>query len=233
MKFSVVIPARNEEQKIASVVRSLLRQDYPRSEFEIIVVDNGSSDATSAHAKSAGADKVLREEKPGTNIARQRGVVESRGEIIGFLDADSEAPSDWLKKVEMFLKNPGVVAVSGPYDMNLIGWKGRLELIYAHKLLPVIDRVLYFIFRKKAGVIIGGNFAAWRWAIDKIGGLPPLVFWGDDAAIAMMLSRKVGKVLFTPEIEVKNSPRRYDRRGFLRLSFLYAWNYFKMYFTIK
>ncbi len=233
MKVSVVIPARNEEVKIGAAVRALLRQEFPRSDFEIIVVDNGSTDNTSGAAKIAGADKVILEKEPGTNIARQRGVKESTGEIIGFLDADSEAPPEWLNKISRLLHEPGVVAVSGPYEMSLVGWKGYAEIIFAHKFLPMLDKILYFVFRKKAGVIIGGNFAAWRWAINQIGGLPPLKFWGDDAATAMKLSREVGRVLFTPEIEVKNSPRRYEKRGFLRLSFIYAWHYIKMFFTVK
>jgi len=116
MKFSIVIPAFNETEYIVCSVNALKRQDIERSDFEIIVIDNNSSDETFAAALEAGADKVVKEIKKGTNAARQRGYLESQGEIIAFLDADSEPPPDWLRKIETNLSEPGVAAVSGPFD---------------------------------------------------------------------------------------------------------------------
>ena len=229
MKFSIVIPAHNEAEYVGQAIKTVLGQDYPRRDFEIIVVDNNSEDETAKVAKSAGADKVVKETNQGTNSARERGFKESKGEIIAFLDADCEAPPDWLQKIERSLKASGVAAVSGPYNYGFAGFKKRLLKLY-FRLIANIDRVLYFVFRKKTGIIFGGNFAVWKWAIQKIGGLPPLKFWGDDTAIAMVLSRKAGRVIFDPTILVKSSPRRFYKTGFLELAVRYIWNYLKIYF---
>lgn len=232
MKFSVVIPAYNESRFIARSIYGLKQQNVNRDEFEIIVVDNNSTDDTAAIAKSAGADVVITEMIRGTNFARQRGFVESRGQIVAFLDADSEPPQDWLQRIEQDLLQPGVVAVSGPFDFGFGGRvKQRLDHLYCHKLLPHLSVILFFLFRRRAGVIIGGNFGVWRRSLEAIGGLPLLEFWGDDTAIAMLLSRRVGTVLFDPYLIVRSSARRFERHGFVRLALRYAWAYFRIYFS--
>lgn len=233
MKFSVVIPAHNEEKRIGQAITALKKQNVPRSEFEIIVVDNNSTDNTRGVAENVGADKVLLEKKRGTNLARQRGFEESRGEIVAFLDADCEPPPDWLKKIESNLRAENVAAVSGPYDYGFQWIKKITDKFYTGFLFKYLDKILYFLFRKKAGVIIGGNFAAPRWVIEKIGGIPPLQFYGDDAAIAMLVARKVGRVVFDSALRVKSSPRRFEKEGFLKVNLNYIKNYLKIYFSGK
>lgn len=232
MKFSIIIPALNEEKMIEKPVKALLKQDVPRKDFEIIVVDNGSTDKTKEAAKRAGADKVVVEKEKGTNIARQKGVDESTGKILAFLDADCEPSPDWLRKMEAALKRKDVAAVSGPYDYNLKGLNRYLDFFYAHFLFKYINIVLYILFGRKGGQIMGGNFATTRAAIKKIGGLPPLTFFGDDATIAMLIARKVGPVLYTPKIIVKSSPRRFEKGGLYQTTLRYAYHYFKAYFGV-
>jgi len=231
IKFSIVIPAYNEEVGIARSVKSLLRLNYPREQYEIIVVDNNSTDNTSLAAEKAGADKVVLEKEKGTNFARERGRKEAVGDIVAFLDADSEAYSDWLHKIEAGLNISGVAAISGPYDHGFTGIRKKLDDLYQIFILPRVPKILNFIFRRKAGVLIGGNFAGRAETFEKIGGLPPLRFWGDDVAIAMLISRRVGRVFFDPYFRVKSSARRFEREGFFRLFFRYVLTYLKIYFS--
>ena len=228
-KFSIIIPALNEEKQIFQVIESLKKQTIDRDLFEIIVVDNNSTDKTFECATTAGADKVIKEIIKGTNIARQRGVNESNGEIIAFLDADCIAPEDWLAKIESNLSKENVL-VSGPYEHNFTGLTKHLDYIYHHYMFPVIPKILQGIFRKKAGIIVEGNFATWRYAIDKIGGLPPIVFYGDGPAIAMLISRKVGKIYFDNNMYVQTSARRFKKNVFMPV-IRYAVAYLKMYFA--
>ncbi len=231
MKFSIIIPALNEAKGIEQTVKRLFKQTVKRSDYEIVVVDNRSTDGTARIARAAGADIVISEKLQGTNFARQRGVEVSHGDIIAFLDADCQPTSTWLERIEYNLKQKGVVGVSGPYNYGFTGLKKITSAFITDWLMPYMGDILYLIFGRKAGVMIGGNFAAWRWAIKKIGGLPPLAFWGDDAATAMLLSRKVGRVVFDPELTVKSSPRRFDREGLFHLQAKYTRAYFKIYFS--
>lgn len=230
VKFSIVIPAFNEAQYVGATVASCLKIKTPRNEYEIIVVDNNSKDDTSAVAKHAGADIVVVEKNAGTNFARQRGVDESHGEIIAFLDADSEAPADWLTHIERNLNMPGVASTSGPYEHGFTGWRKILDHFYMHRVMTALPTVLYALFRRKAGVMIGGNFAARRETINAIHGLPPLKFYGDDVATAMLFARFIGKVFFDPTLTVKSSPRRYAK-GLFGPALRYALIYFKIYFA--
>jgi len=231
MKYSVVIPAYNEAEYIEAAIRALILQNVKRSEFEIIVVDNNSTDNTSELALNAGADIVIKKMTRGTNFARQEGFKKSKGEIVAFLDADSEPPPDWLERIGKILSGSEVAAVSGPYDYNFKGIKKMLDYFYTRYILPNVPLVLNFIFRKKAGIIIGGNLAAKRSTIEAIGGLPLLTFWSDDAAIAMLISRKVGKVIFNPDLVIKSSPRRFEKGGLLKLVLLYIIAYLRAYFS--
>jgi len=88
---SIVIPAHNAQATLARAIRSALDQDYPAK--EIIVVDDGSTDGTATVAGSfGGAIRYIRQANSGAAAARNRGIAESRGEFIAFLDADDE----WL-----------------------------------------------------------------------------------------------------------------------------------------
>ncbi|TSC59512.1 MAG: glycosyl transferase [Parcubacteria group bacterium LiPW_15] len=231
MRFSIVIPAYNEEEVIAKTLGSLRRLGTPRRDYEIIVVDNNSKDRTGEIARANKADKVIFEREPGTNFAREAGRKAAEGEIIAFLDADSTPPMDWLSRIEADLSEPGMAAVSGPFDYGFKGIMRFVDKAYSKHFLPNVPKILRTLFWRKAGVIIGGNFAAWNWALEKIGGLPPLKFYGDDVAIAMLLSRHVGKVRFDPELSVKSSPRRFEKEGLFATNFRYIGAYLKIYFS--
>lgn len=231
MKFSVIIPAYNEAQIIEQTIKALSNQTVSRSEYEIILVDNNSTDDTSGVALTSGCNKIIKELIPGTNIARQRGVKESVGDIIAFLDADCVPPPNWLEKIDVLLSKKGVAAVSGPYNFQFRGLARIGEIIYTHYFFSIVDKLLWFIFRDRAGVIMGGNFATYRATIEKIGGLPPFRFHGDDSAIAMLISRNVGKVLFHRKFNVISASRRFEKEGIFRLTIKYSLYYLISYFS--
>src|SRR3989344_3366601 len=95
--ISVVIPAYNEEKLIGRCVDSLQKQDYPKENYEIIVVDHRSNDKTSEIARLHGAN-VLRftEDNATIGATRQFGSENAKGEIFAYVDADSVPESDWL-----------------------------------------------------------------------------------------------------------------------------------------
>ncbi len=232
-RISVIIPAYNEAEFIPQALEALERQTLPRGSYKIIVVDNNSGDITGELAKLK-ADKVVAEKTQGTNFARQRGVDESdkNTDIYAFCDADCEPGETWLEDIVKYLSIPGVAAVSGPYDFGLTGIGKWLSGLYA-KIFSKADVFLFFIFRKKAGVLIGGNFALRKSTLDAIGGLPPEKFWGDDGLTAIMIANTVGRVLFEPKLVMKSSPRRFNREGVFTTSIRYLYEYLKKYYQYK
>lgn len=112
LKVSIVIPARNEADRIEKALRALKKQSY--SNIEIIVVDNGSTDATRAIA-AAFADKIVDAPIPGISRAKNAGVKAASGDIIAFTDADCIASEEWVRElVSSYQSHAGVVSVGGP-----------------------------------------------------------------------------------------------------------------------
>lgn len=105
-QISVIVPVFNDAQGLEDTVASLVRQSYPRGAYEVIVVDNGSTDGTAEAAERLAAQhpdvvRVAREAGiRGSYAARNEGVRRAAGRILCFIDADMRAPPDHLRRVE-------------------------------------------------------------------------------------------------------------------------------------
>ena len=112
-RFSVVVPAHNEADGLAATLEALRAQDVDAA-YEVLVVDNASTDATAAIARAYGV-RVVPEPRRGVCQARQSGVDAAEGEIVASTDADSVVPRDWLRRLDLTLRaDPTLVAVAGP-----------------------------------------------------------------------------------------------------------------------
>jgi glycosyltransferase involved in cell wall biosynthesis len=112
-RFSIVVPAYNEAEFLGDCLDSLLGQDYP-GPYEIIVVDNNSTDGTAGVARARGVT-VVHERRPGVCSARQCGTLLAAGEIVISTDADTVYSRDWLSRIDWaFRDDPARVAVVGP-----------------------------------------------------------------------------------------------------------------------
>lgn len=113
MKFSIIIPAKNEEATIGDCLDSILGVRFDRNLYELIVIDNGSSDRTPSIARERGA---VVHEKPGLTIAAMRnfGARVARGEVLAFLDADCTVPASWLGEASRYLSRPDVACFGSP-----------------------------------------------------------------------------------------------------------------------
>ncbi|MBM3573399.1 MAG: glycosyltransferase family 2 protein, partial [Alphaproteobacteria bacterium] len=120
MKVSVYVPCYNGERYIGIAITSLLTQE--RKPDEIIVVDDGSTDA-SAEIAAAYPVRLIRHDKNlGLAAARNTAVKAATGDIVASIDADCFATPDWLKHmVRMLEKNPKLVGIGG----QLIEWQYR------------------------------------------------------------------------------------------------------------
>lgn len=229
--ISIVIPAWNEEEYIARAIDAIHAQTFPRKNVEIIVVDNASTDRTADLARIYGADRVVMEPNKGTNYARQRGIDESVGEIIAFLDADCVPPPEWLEKIytKLHEKNNRCSAIAGSYVFHINPTDSLFlaQEVYRWIVMPTMS-TLFGRLLGRGGVLIGGNFASFRENFQKINGLDTsFTFFGDDASIARKFG-EIGYVEFDPLLYVLTSPRRFQREGLIRTNWEYARNYFKV-----
>jgi len=227
-EITVVIPAYNEESYLPGCLASLKRQDYA-GKFEIIVVDNNSTDRTAEVARAFGA-RVFLETARGPASARQRGAGESLGNIIAFIDADTTAPVTWLSQiVRHFQKHPRTVVVSGPYAFQDTHLPGR---IFSH-LFSFVCISLDHYFRKtcrKGGALWGSNFAVRRNAFQKVGGFDTdIPFYGEDYDLSLRL-KDIGGADLLPFLFVATSARRVRRLGVITQYWNWIINYFSVLF---
>ncbi len=114
---SVVIPSYNRAEALDACLRTLARQEYPDGRWEVIVVDDASSDSTreivGAHAAAMPLRALRHEERRGSGPARNTGIAAARGDIIVFLDSDTLAPP-WLLAEHALAHATGRCFVDGP-----------------------------------------------------------------------------------------------------------------------
>ena len=201
MKITVVIPALNEEQFLPRCLASLLAQDYD-GEVEIIVADNGSSDATAAIASGFGVRVISCPERTSVFYARQTGANAAAGDIIAQADADTVYPPDWLRRIaDGFARRPNVVAVTGRFAYESAApWWARLEYFLrdsANRVGTVFGHPL---------AISGATFAFRRQAFVAAGGYQGLDYSADQYGLAERLG-KLGKVVYDSDLLVRTSAR--------------------------
>jgi len=223
---SVVIPAYNEEEYLPLCLESIRKQDYD-AEYEVIVVDNASTDNTAKIALDWGA-KVVYESKLSPACARQKGVESTTGEIIAFIDADTQAPTCWLSTiVSRFVQEPETVAVSGPYAYFDAGSIARIATYASNFISIILDQLFRKAFNK-GGAIWGCNFAVQRSALLKVGGFDTSIrFYGEEYELSLRLKR-VGKGVIIPRLFVLTSARRLKRMGVVTQ----YWNWIADYFSV-
>ena len=225
-KISFVVPAYNEENYIGLCLDAILHDIAGREGYEIIVVDNNSTDKTCAIvARDYPGVTLIHEPRRGANRAREAGFVASKGNLVAFLDADTEIPRGWIDRaLRAFTKDQHLVCLSGPfiyYDLPM-GVRTLVKVFYWISYLVYLAN--NFIFRTTS-VIQGGTEIVRRDALQKIGGHDvTLTFYGDDADLARRLS-KAGEVRFSFDFAIRSSGRRLAKEGMFTMAWRYSLNY--------
>lgn len=229
MHISFVIPAYNEEVNLPKCLDSI-KNELSRTDcdFEVIVVNNASTDNTEAVAKRFARVRVVNEPRKGLVRARSAGYVASSGELVANVDADTILPTGWLQKVlDEFSKDPSLAALSGPFIYHDLS-KIKIVLSYIFYGFGYISYILtHFVF-KKGAMLQGGNFILRRRFFDMIGGFDTTIdFYGEDTDVAVRISR-VGKVKWTFALPIYASGRRLMHEGMFKTGLRYAANYFNV-----
>jgi len=164
--YSVIVPAYQAADVVGGCVAALTRQTLARETYEILVVDDGSTDETAAAAERAGADRVVRlAQNGGPAAARNAGIAEARGEIVLFTDADCAPAPEWLALMAAPFADPQVMGVKGVYRTEQRPLMARLvqlefEIRYERmRALPSIDFIdTYAAAYRRALLVEYGSF---------------------------------------------------------------------------
>lgn len=213
-RISVVVPAYNEENYLPACLASLQKQQF-NGEYEIIVVDNNSSDKTAQIAEQAGV-KVVFEPRQGVGAARQAGCAISLGEVIAFTDADTIVPENWLSRiVSEFEKDKNLAAFGGLYTLSSSSFFTRLAVSFLAYPAHCLDKIF-----SGGWNLPGANLAVRKTCFLKTGGFNINFQINEEYDICQRI-REFGKVKLAPFFLVKTSGRGYEY-GFISWFFRYG-----------
>ena len=224
MRVSVIVCAHNEARYLSACLHSVLAQS--RVPDQVLVINNASTDQTSLVASKIPHVDVVDELRKGLVVARETGRRHASGDILIYLDADCRAPLTWVERIERrFLRDPNLIALSGPYRYYDWDWCGRLLIrAYDFTLAPATQLLVKHLLRVGT-IFYGGNFAVRRDALDQIGGFDTSIeFHGEDTNLGRRLFA-VGKVGLFHDCWLYTSARRYVAMGKGEVFRLYVRNF--------
>ena len=201
-QISIVIPVYNEGDSLSACLKAI--DKLKTKPYEVIVVDNNSTDHSVSVASTYPWVRLIKEKKQGVVHARTSGFNAVKGNIIARIDADTILPSDWIDKLNAIFKdNPDVVAVSGSgdyYDFVL------------QKIANRIDHWARNYLERRLGdrlFLQGCNMAVTKAAWDKVkGGLCPCDGLHEDLDLGIHLQEAGMKVIYDETLVAGISSRR-------------------------
>jgi len=214
--ISVIVPVRNGSSHLPRCLEAVGRSEY--SDFEVIVVDDCSTDATPQIAARYGARYVRTPQKMGPGGARNLGARHAEGGILVFVDADVVLPSDGLRLIaEDFCRDPELAAVFGSYD-NEPAWT---SFISQYKNL--MHHYVHQTSSERATTFWAGCGAMRKTVFEQFGGFNGVKYTApsiEDIALGLELSRHGRSIRLDKRLQVKHL-KRWTFRNVLRADIFY------------
>jgi len=172
--FSICLYTHNRARLLAQVLESVCTQTLPADQFEIIVVDNRSTDNTHSiiedYSRRFTNLRTIYEEQLGSAVARNRGWREASGDFVGFIDDDGKAPPEWLSVAARVIRDQAPDLFGGPiypfFETSKPDWfkeaYGTFTVLGESRFLASADEYLS-----------GSNLFVRRRLLDEIGGFEP------------------------------------------------------------
>jgi GT2 family glycosyltransferase len=229
MDLSLIVCTRNRVANLAMLFESLDAQKVPpHIEWEVLVVDNGSTDGTQEVVRCQAARekryRYLHEARAGKSFALNRGVREARGRILVFTDDDCIVDEGWLHEISReFDCDPSLGVLGG--RVELFDPRDKPITIITERERAVVSRVKTFI----EPVIFGCNMAIRRDVLENTGGFDVEMVFGftsvassEDIDIVYRIVRRGYKALYSPAVLVLHNHGRRSDAEVTRLLFQYC-----------
>jgi glycosyltransferase involved in cell wall biosynthesis len=176
LSISVVVPFLNSERHLSACLEALLDQEGVEGAFEILCVDNGSTDNSAGIAESFDGVTLLEEPTPGAYAARNTAVRAARAPLIAFTDADCVVDRDWLRSIHDGMRDPAVAVLLGhcrypdeaSLGLRLLGAWENAKTGYVVDHCPPAHRFAYANNMAVRAVVFAelGLFEGWLRAAD-------------------------------------------------------------------
>ena len=196
-KISVIIPARNEEENITACLDSVCSQSYPKELYEVLVVDDHSTDNTAAIIKNYSGQNVklisLKDFVSDTLNSYKKKAIEiairqSSGELIVTTDADCIVPKNWLQTIAAFYEEQQPEFIAAPVSINC-GFR-FIEMFQALDFATLQGITGASVYKKMHSMCNGANFAYEKNAFHEVDGFKGIDIIRDISLIELMEKMK-------------------------------------------
>lgn len=220
--ISVVIPAHNEEEYIGQCLDSLVSQKTSHA-FEVIVVDNNSTDETAKRARAYAKKlrlQVVNELQKGRGAARNRGFAKAHGDVLLSTDADTIVPRNWIEKMarELFLHE----AVTGTSVLQ----DGIAFTNAFYRIGQPLSMRIYRLFFGHYW-LSGFNFGIRREVYKQAGGFDRMLNGQEDIDLSFRVA-KIAPIHLIPDMPVICSGRRF-KEGIFKGTWQYVSTFMRYY----
>jgi glycosyltransferase involved in cell wall biosynthesis len=205
---SVIVPVWNDRVRLKRCLEALASQTMSKARFEVVVVDNGSTDGSDELAAAQPGILFLREMKPGSYHARNRGLTAARGEFVAFTDSDCIPEPDWLEQGVEKMRDRRM-AIVGAGRVILFVEEGATAEARPSRAALAYERAFSFDQRRNAarGVCVTANMIASREAVLEVGGFDALRKSGGDYDLCRRLERLGLKTVYLDDVRVAHPVR--------------------------
>jgi glycosyltransferase involved in cell wall biosynthesis len=163
---SVIVPVYNDARNLRDCLSALREQTYPRERFEVVVVDNASSEDLRPVVAAFPGFRFEREDRPGSYAARNQGIAASKGQILAFSVSDCRPDPVWIEAgVRALTSRPGCGGVGGLIEM-VARDPERITPFDLHDLVWGMPQRIYV---ERFGLAATANLLVHRWVFDRVG----------------------------------------------------------------
>ncbi|HEY3130382.1 MAG TPA: glycosyltransferase family 2 protein [Acidobacteriota bacterium] len=202
MRISVIIPTYNRAHVLPAVIESLLGQDFPAHAFEILIVDDGSTDGSFQYLQTLGPPiRVFSQIHGGASRARNLAARNATGTILAFTDDDCRPEKNWLRAIALAMEK----------HQSRVGLLGHTYS--EHPASTFVHSVF-----KDSEPVVTCNFAVAREAFRSVGGFDDhFVIYFEDEDLGLRLKKAGYPIVYEPGMRVLHPSKYQSFRGFLRM----------------
>ena len=193
--ISVIVPACNAADTLQLCLDALATQDYPSSQYEVIVVDDGSTDETASIAQATSA-RVIRQANAGAAAARNAGARAAQGDLLLFTDADCAPVAGWIAALTAAFDDSRVAGAKGTYLTQ------QREIVPRFTQLEYEDRYDRMANAETIDFIDTYSAAYRRDVFFANRGFDPSIMKVEDQELSFRLAEKGYRLVFTPDAVV-------------------------------
>jgi glycosyltransferase involved in cell wall biosynthesis len=212
--ISAIVCTHNRAALLNDALASLANQTMDKEKYEVIIVDNASTDNTrevvARWVEQQPNFRYIYEPNLGLSHARNRGAAEAKAPIVAYIDDDARACEDWLSQlVQRFEAIPDLAAVGGPISLV---WEGGNAPVWMNRhLMHALGYLNYGDIAQSVAHLNGGNMAIARRYLGEYGGFKPSLgrhgislLGGEESDLMFWLRRRGEKIYYEPRAKVQH-----------------------------